>query len=41
MALRKEVLGLYRNILRVARGWQAQEEIETKVERNYIIEEAR
>ena len=41
VALRREVLGMYRNILRVARGWEAQEGIETKVERNYIIEEAR
>ena len=40
-ALRREVLGLYKNILRVASRWEAQEGIETKVERNYIREEAR
>lgn len=40
-SLRGEVVKLYRDILRVGRRWEAAERNETKVERNYIIEEAR
>jgi len=40
-ALRGEVLRLYKNILRVASRWEAVERNETKVERNYMRDEAR
>jgi len=39
--LRTEVLRLYSRILRVARKWQAQDLNETKVERQYIQDEAK
>jgi len=39
--LRTQVLGLYARIFRIARNWQAQDMNETKVERNYIEDEAR
>ena len=40
-ALRREVLGKYREILRVANTWKAIEEAQTEAERQYIREEAR
>ena len=39
--LRAQVLCLYARIFRIARHWQAQEMNETKVERNYIEDEAK
>ena len=39
--LRTEVLRLYTRILRVARKWQAQDTNETKVERQYLQDEAK
>ena len=39
--MRTEVLRLYSRIFRVARGWRAQDQNETKVEQNYMKEEAR
>ena len=39
--LRTEVLRLYTRILRVARKWQAQDPNETKVERQYLQDEAK
>jgi len=39
--LRTQVLCLYARIFRIARHWQAQEMNETKVERNYIEDEAK
>jgi len=39
--LRTEVIRLYSRILRVGRKWQAQDKNETKVERQYIQEEAK
>ena len=39
--MRGEVLRLYSRIFRVARGWRAQDRNETKVEQNYMKEEAR
>ena len=39
--LRTEVIRLYSRILRVGRKWQAQDPNETKVERQYIQEEAK
>jgi len=41
LPLRTEVLRLYSRILRVARKWQAQDLNETKVERQYIQDEAK
>ena len=41
VTLRSQVLGLYSRIFRVARHWEAQDPNETKVERNYIVDEAR
>merc|ERR1719430_794379 len=40
-SLRREVLRLYKDILKVGRSWEAAERIETRVERDYIKEEAR
>ena len=40
MALRREVLRKYREILRLSRSWEASEEAETAAERRYIREEA-
>ena len=39
--MRTDVLRLYSRIFRVARGWKAQDRNETKVEQNYMKEEAR
>ena len=39
--LRTQVLSLYARIFRVARGWRALDPNETKVEQNYMKEEAR
>ena len=39
--LRTDVLRLYSRIFRVARAWRAQDRNETKVEQNYMKEEAR
>eukprot|EP00092_Neocalanus_flemingeri_P002098 GFUD01002238.1.p1 GENE.GFUD01002238.1~~GFUD01002238.1.p1 ORF type:complete len:127 (-),score=26.61 GFUD01002238.1:60-440(-) len=39
--LRTEVIRLYSRILKVGRKWQAQDINETKVERDYILEEAK
>ena len=39
--LRSQVLRLYARIFRVARAWQAQDPNETRVEQNYMMEEAR
>ena len=41
VTLRSQVLRLYSRIFRVARQWEAQDPNETKVERNYIVDEAR
>ena len=41
MVFRCEVLRLYRQILQVARSWQAAVELDTPTERTYIREEAR
>jgi len=41
VTLRSQVLRLYSKIFRVARNWEAQDPNETKVERNYIVDEAR
>ena len=41
VTLRSQVLRLYSRIFRVARHWEAQDPNETKVERNYIVDEAR
>ena len=41
VTLRSQVLRLYSRIFRVARSWEAQDPNETKVERNYIVDEAR
>ena len=41
VTLRSQVLRLYSRIFRVARGWEAQDPNETKVEKNYIVDEAR
>ncbi|MBN3311562.1 LYRM1 protein, partial [Atractosteus spatula] len=42
-AARQEVLSLYRRVLRIARGWQAQSGLsqDTDTERSYITQEAR
>jgi len=40
-SLRGQVLRLYARIFRIARRWEAQDRNETKVERGYIVEEAR
>ena len=39
--MRTDVLRLYSRIFRVARAWRAQDRNETKVEQNYMKEEAR
>jgi len=39
--LRTKVLRLYSRILRVGRTWEAQDVNETKVERDYILDEAK
>ena len=41
LPVRNQVLRLYARIFRVARHWQAADVNETKVERNYIEDEAR
>ena len=41
LPIRSQVLRLYARIFRVARSWEAQDHNETKVEQNYIIEEAK
>ena len=41
LPVRSQVLRLYARIFRVARSWEAQDQNETKVEQNYIIEEAK
>ncbi|XP_071513233.1 LYR motif containing protein 1-like [Panulirus ornatus] len=40
-SLRSRVLALYRRILRIGFSWEAQNPSETKVEQNYIINEAK
>jgi len=41
MSLRREVLGMYARILRVARNWKATNPTETMVERDYILTETK
>jgi len=41
MSLRREVLGMYARILRVARNWKATNPTESLVERDYIQTETR
>lgn len=41
MALRREVLRKYREVLALSRSWRAVEQSETAAERSYIKEEAR
>lgn len=41
LPLRTQVIKLYTRILRVGRKWQAQDPNETKVERGYILDEAK
>jgi len=41
LPLRTQVIRLYTRILRVGRNWQAQDPNETKVERGYILDEAK
>ena len=41
MVSRREVLRVYRQILQVARSWQAAVEMDTPTERAYIKEETR
>ncbi|XP_064601795.1 LYR motif containing protein 1-like [Liolophura sinensis] len=41
MALKKEVLSLYRRILRLSRTWEATNPTATTAERDYIASEAR
>ena len=41
MALKSEVLRLYRRALRLSRTWVAQEEVNTDKERKYIATESR
>ena len=41
LPMRSQVLRLYSRIFRVARNWRASDVNETKVERNYIEDEAR
>lgn len=41
LPLRTQVIRLYTRILRVGRKWQAQDPNETKVERGYILDEAK
>ena len=38
---RREVLRLYKNIMRLGQRWEAADPIETRVEREYIVDEAR
>jgi len=38
---RREVLRLYKNIMRLGQRWEAADSIETRVEREYIADEAR
>jgi len=38
---RREVLRLYKSILRLGQRWEAADPIETRVEREYIVDEAR
>jgi len=41
MGTRREVLRLYKNIMRLGQRWEAADPIETRVEREYIADEAR
>jgi hypothetical protein len=41
MSLRREVIGLYRQVFRVARNWQALNPNNTAAEKEYIQNEAR
>lgn len=41
MALRREVLRKYREVLSLSRSWRATDQAETAAERSYIREEAR
>ena len=41
LPLRTQVIRLYTRILRVGRNWQAQDPNETKIERDYILDEAK
>ena len=41
LPVRTQVLRLYARIFRVARSWEAQDPNETKVEQNYIVDEAK
>jgi len=41
MSLRRDVLQLYKKILRLGLRWESVEPIQTKVEREYLREEAR
>jgi len=41
MGTRREVLRLYKNIMRLGQSWEAADPIETRVEREYIADEAR
>ena len=38
---RREVLRLYKSIMRLGQRWEAADPIETRVEREYIVDEAR
>ena len=38
---RREVLRLYKSILRLGQRWEAADPVETRVEREYIVDEAR
>ena len=38
---RREVLRLFKTIMRLGQRWEASNPIETRVEREYIVEEAR
>ncbi len=40
MSVRTEVLSMYRRLLRLGRTWQASDPVNTKTERNYIVEES-
>ena len=41
MSLKQEVLSLYRQLLRVARSWEAKAPNDTQVERDYIKSETK
>ena len=38
---KREVLRLYKSIMRLGQRWEAADPIETRVEREYIVDEAR